>query len=104
MVNSIKEQTGTREQKPVSPLEQSQMVSQRDWWKVGFLVTLTLFLTTAGVLGFYVLKVRRGEELPQPTQVPTLTPTFTLTPTPPNAGSFSHSCSYSRPNCGLENL
>ena len=57
MVNSIKEQTGTREQKPVSPLEQSQMVSQRDWWKVGFLVTLTLFLTTAGVLGFYVLKV-----------------------------------------------
>jgi len=57
MVNSIKEQTGTREQKPVSPLEQSQMVSQRDWWKIGFLITLALFLTTAGVLGFYVLKV-----------------------------------------------
>lgn len=58
------------------------LTPQKNWWKIGVLVTLALFLATVGVLGFYVLRMRKGEELPQPTPVSTPAPTLTPIPTP----------------------
>lgn len=60
-------------------LRQKTSSSQQHWWRIGFLVTLALFLATAGVFGFYVLRLRGREPLPRPAVVPT--PISVLFPT-----------------------
>ena len=50
------ERIEAQRQQSVLPSEQPQQISQRNWWRIGFLVTLALFLTTAGGFGFYVFK------------------------------------------------
>lgn len=86
MENLPEGQTEISEQQAVSPLEKPtgkpMLTGQNKWWRIGSLVTLALVLATAGVFGFYVLKAKKVEEVPQPTRVPTptLAPIFTPTP------------------------
>jgi hypothetical protein len=82
MENLSESQIAIRGQQSVSPLRQIASACQNNWWKIGFLVTVALFLATAGVLGFYVFKAREGKMAPQPTQAPTSIPTLVPTPTP----------------------